>query len=83
MAIIDDVKAKMAKDDCEKELWAGWNTIVTEIHEKIKKQKPLPKVYEVHHMNEVARKCYLTAFLANKGLDIALSEALQSIGIEK
>ena len=82
-ALIQDVKAKMIKDNCEKELWAGWNVIVTEIHNHVKKQKPLPKVFEVHHMNEKARAQYLLSFLANEGLDIAMLKALNSVGIEK
>lgn len=82
-ALISQVKAKMIADNCEKELWAGWNVIVDEIHKKVKKQKPLPKSFEVHHMNETARKAYLLAFVAGKGLDVAMMNALDLVGIKE
>lgn len=79
--LITNVKDKLkAKPEIEVELWDGWNKVCDAIQARALKKKY--KVFELHHENETARKAYLTAFVNDKTIDVAIAEALNSIGLE-
>ena len=82
-SLILAVKEKFAAaPDTEKELWAQWNAIVDVIHAHALAKRPLPRTFEVHHMNEVARKALLEAFVRGDAMDTLKYTALAAIGLE-
>lgn len=82
MELLQQVKARFALEpQTESALWAHWNAILDVIEKDALGRRPKPKVFEVHHMNEVARKSLLIAFVEHKPDSELEFIALKAIGL--
>ncbi len=82
VTLIDQVKVRFSLEPAtEPALWTAWNTIVDKIHAHVLSKRPLPKVQEVHHLNQTARANLLREFADGKTIEVATDTALRSIGL--
>lgn len=78
--LIATVKARFMREPAsEPLLWAAWNRVVDRIEKHALALRPKPKVFEVHHLNETARKALLQSFAAGNAVDAAETAALEAI----
>lgn len=80
--LISVVESKLAREPAtEAPLWAGWNRVCDHIHAHASAMRSKPKSFEVRLMAEVARKAYLTQFVASDDIAVCESAALDAIGM--
>ena len=73
---------KMAADPAVRaEMEKHWNVVCDRVEQHAIKRRPKPKVFEVHHMTETARKAYLTAVAAGDSFDLAMVGACNAVGV--
>ena len=83
MNVAQAAKDKLAANPAiEPELWAAWNRVCDRVQDHATKARPKMKVFEVHHLTEIARGALLAAFVADESIETAESKALSSIGLD-
>ena len=77
------VKAKLAENPgLESHMRAGWNVISQAIHEYAVAQRPKMKVFEVHHLTEIARRHYFQAVVDGYSVDAARCFVLENLKLK-
>jgi hypothetical protein len=59
----------------------GWHMVCDALEVHHKARRPVPKVFEVHHMNEVARAAYLIAIASGHAVADAVAASKKKVGL--
>lgn len=79
---VDLVKAKIAANPAlEGEIVAAWNSVLDDLEARATKQRPKPKVFEVHHETVTARAALFQALAADLSINESAANARKSIGL--
>ena len=80
--IVDVVKTKCAGDPVFHEsLKHAFDRVLDKIGDRAKARRPVARVFEVHHENEVARLALFTAIAEGRSIEKAENEALARVGL--
>lgn len=77
--IMDKARELAQNPEKKKEMQAGWDKVCDILLPYYKAMKPLPRSFEVHHMNEHARYSFMSAYVNGYSMNECIERAIQKI----
>ena len=71
---------ELAKDPIKQAaMQAGWNKVLDQLQPYYLAMRPMPKSFEVHHMNEHARYHFMVAYVNGNEMEVCIDRAVSKV----